>query len=51
MIGDEELAHLHDEFLEGHRLYGRLEGDVFVIEQVGNPPPLLADWEPDEAYG
>ena len=45
MTSDEDLAKLQEEFVEGHRLYGRLEGDGFVIEQVGSPPPLVADWD------
>ena len=45
MTSDEDLAKLPEEFVEGHRLYGRLEGDWFVIEQVGSLPPLVADWD------
>ncbi|HMC81527.1 MAG TPA: hypothetical protein VKO35_13360, partial [Acidimicrobiia bacterium] len=44
MTSDEDSGKLHEELVEGHRLYGRLEGDWFIIEQVGSPPPLLAGW-------
>ena len=48
MTSDEDSGKLHEELVEGHRLYGRLEGDWFIIEQVGSPPPLVADWEGTE---
>ena len=43
MTVDEDPGKLQEELVEGRRLYGRLEGDWFIIEQVGSPPPLLAD--------
>jgi hypothetical protein len=42
---DRGLARLHSELVEGQRLYGRLEDDWFVIEQVGSPPLLLSGRE------
>ena len=48
MTVDEDPGKLQEEVVEGRRLYGRLEGDWFIIEQVGSPPPLVADWEGTE---